>query len=188
MKQTVNDNGTGYQAKYLNVHNEIVPKNPSCIAEVVNILSSQNIEINFTEESMLLPVNIEEKIQYNNIQKSRAIIETFKPNIADLERAYKTLEEVRSNGKEAILNIIHLKYKEEISLGFENYNEKLKYIQNNSDNIFGTIVKKLEKMIYSSSNLDATQEDVEIAVKVILADAFINCLIMEKPRKKYVSH
>jgi hypothetical protein len=187
MKQIINSNGTGYQSEHMTVYNEIVPKNRSCIAEVVNILSSQNIEINHAEDSTLLPADIEEKIQYNNIQKSRAIIEMFKPNIADLERAYKTLEEVRSNAKEKILNIINLKYEEEISLGFENYNEKLKYIQNNSDNIFETIVKKLENMVYRSSNFEADQEDAEIAVKVILADAFINCLIMEKPRKKYVS-
>lgn len=188
-KQENQNGGTGYLAEVLTVNNEThihngnMPRNKSIIAEVVNIVStfSQPETINFNSDA--LPAEVKEKIRHNNVTRCRYIIETYKRNTIDLNNVYNTLEQERPGRKQKLLQIVNNCYKQQLCLLSENENVDIATIQQHSDTILENITKSLRKRVLESSNLKADNEDVDIAVNLIVADAFMECLVLENPEE-----
>lgn len=173
------DRSIGYQADTINVFNGASPKNKSIIAEVVNILSGSCTLESFPLDSSPLPSKVEEKIIHNNVNRCRHIIETYKDNVIDLGYAYKTIEELRPGRHQKLLHIISRCYKNELGKLFDDGNFSQEKIRQNSDQILENIMHVLREKTLESSNLNAENEDVDIAIGVIVADAFISCVVLE---------
>ena len=181
-----NNAGSNYSSggdMTVNQHAPNFLKNKSILAEVVNILSKSHISKNTSIKSKRPPHEIEEKIKHNNVIKSRYIIDCYKYNVPDLAKAYDVLEKEKTGKKDKILAIIKMEYNKELATIVDIVEEdKIKKIREQSDNILENIVKELNKKIIESSNLDAYNEDVNIAIMLIVADAFIECIVLEKPK------
>lgn len=185
-KQQNNNGGTGYQAKQITVNNGThvhgsTPRNKSVIAEVVNLLSALPQSEQTVFDSASLPAGVAEKIQHNSVAKCRYIIETYKSNTIDLENVYNTLEQERPGRKQKLLNRINFCYKQQLGQLVTGNNLDIQVIRQNSDTILENIVGILREKILESSNLNADNEDVDLAVNLIVADAFIQCLVLENP-------
>lgn len=179
MKQD-NTNSTAYQAENMNIYNSVQPRNKSIIAQVVNILSSiipSNRVLNYKRT---IPAEVKTKMDHNNLTKSRYIIESYKNNVIDLNNAYNTLEEERPGNKDKLIRNIKNLYEYELSqIDFEK--NGIKAIRENSDKILENCINELQKQVLESSNLNAYNEDVYFAVNLIIADAFIECILLENP-------
>lgn len=181
-KQIVGNGGTAYQAESMVVNNTPTPRNKSIIADVVNILSSYPSPTAIAPNSATLPAEIEAKIQHNNVCKSRYIIETYKLNTIDLTNVYDALEQEKPGRKEKLLFVIRDCYEKQLSAVAKGGDVAIEAIQENSDVILDNILNDLRHKVLESSNLNAENEDVDIAIRLILADAFIECRVLENPQ------
>lgn len=55
-------------------------------------------------------------------------------------------------------------------------------IKEHADEIVDNIIKQLRKFVYKSSNVNSLyKEQIEIGINVVVAHAFVECLILENP-------
>ena len=190
-KQQNNNEGTGYQAEQMIVNNatHVYPsliKNKSIIAEVVNIIADLSMPESTHYELSALPEEVTVKIEYNYIERCKYIIESYKDYTIDLNNVYNTLEQAKPGKKQKLLDTIRDCYKQELSKLKENEKNELVdilVIKKYSDSILENIKQNLHTKILGSSNLDAYNEDVDKTLNLIVADAFIACIILKNPQE-----
>lgn len=179
-KQNIGKGGTGYQAGN-SIHIYNVLKNPSILADIVNAISKINLDDESLYGQLKEAPAIEDKIEHNNIQAYRYLINDYQLYQKTLEKIYKTLDQEQPNRKNKLLRVISDYYKKE--KGALTTNDDIETIRENADSIIEKIITKLENEIIKSSNLQSTNEDMTTAISIIIADAFIRCKILEDPSK-----
>ena len=120
--------------------------------------------------------DINNKILYNNLKHNKIYIDEYKVYYGKIDAIYKELENFNSFKKTKLLRKIRQFYIDEIK---ENYNgtNDINIIRENSDNIFDNVKERIENCL---SNVE--EDDVYIALPIILVDAFIRCKILEEPK------
>jgi len=126
-----------------------------------------------------LPLAVERKIKLNNITKSKYIIETYKLYSPYLNSTYQALSNTNVSPKEKVLRRLQNIYFEELNKYSGTNTDNIKIVQENSDLIFRGIKNEVKNIVFSSLNNNSKEEEIDIAINVILADAFVNCNIME---------
>ena len=176
---------SGYQANNMTINNHTysnVIKNKSIIAEVINIIATLPVEsISYTTRA--LPEEVEKKILHNKLTRCKYIIEIYKSHNKDLDNAYYILEQERPGRKQKLSANINSHYKQELNKLNEKHIEDIVTTQEWSDSILENIIKNLNDKVLASSNLNAYNEDIEKALNLIVANAFIECLILENPQE-----
>jgi hypothetical protein len=181
LEQHNSEGSTGYQAnRDINIIN--VLKNKSAIAEVVNAISKIDLEDENNLGKIKEIPEIEAKIRHNNITKYLYLINDYGLYGKILEGIYETLEQEKPGKKGKLLRVISDFYKAE--KGILTQTNDLDIIRDNADLIIENIITKLDDKILKSSNLDAENEDVHSAIQIIVADAFIQCKILEDPNEQ----
>ena len=126
-----------------------------------------------------MPLAVERKIKLNNITKSKYIIETYKLYSPYLNSTYQALSNTNVSPKEKVLRRLQNIYFEELNKYSGTNTDNIKIVQENSDLIFRGIKNEVKNIVFSSLNNNSKEEEIDIAINVILADAFVNCNIME---------
>jgi hypothetical protein len=174
-------NNAGHDVNINNVYN--VARVESTIADVINSLSKSNFPLPFQNKTSKLPLDVMQKIKLNNMKTSQNIIEAYKPLSSYLNSVYSDLEKIRISPRERVLQRLQNAYINELSKYENNENKTLEIVKANSDVIFFRIKEQIKNIVISSSNNISSEEDIDIALNVILADAFVNCIIMESEDK-----
>ena len=153
-------------------------KNPKLINQAINAIAS----IEFEEESddaSLNAFNIDKKIEYNSVKEYKYVIEEYSKYYGKLNSLYSELEKQGSFKKEKLLKIIrnlYLKIKGEIVDAQDN---EFEIIQQNADKILKTVEERLWTII---NKKQSSEDDVYIAIPIIIVDAFMRCKILEEPK------
>lgn len=182
-KQNIDRGSTGYQADNININNFYdVIRNSSTLAKVVNAISKIDLDdkTNFGEIKEA-PV-IEDKIKHNNIKTYQYLINGYKVYGKELEKIYKTFEQEKPGKKSKLLRVVSDFYKAE--KGNLTTNNDIEIIRSNADKIIENIINRLDVEILKSSNINVDNEDIKIAISIIVADAFIRCKILEDPSEQ----
>ena len=160
------------------INNSAIIKAKSIIADIVNFLSNENLPIE-TNTSIKLPMEVQAKIKLNHLDKCKYIIETYKPLSSYLNKAYQSLNEVKTLAKHKVLLRLKNMYFEELSKYLDSSGSRLKAVQLNANDIFMSLRENVRNIVISSINNTSTEEEIDIAINVILADAFVNCQIIK---------
>lgn len=183
----LNTNGSsGYQANNMTINNHTysnVIKNKSIIAELINIIATLPVVEPVSYTTRALPEGVEKKILHNKLIRCKYIIESYKSYNTDLDGAYYILEQERPGSKQKLSANINSLYKQELNKLNEWHIEDIVTTQERSDSILENIIKNLKDRVLESSNLDAYNEDIEKALNLIIANAFIECLVLENPQE-----
>ncbi len=126
------------------------------------------------------------KIKYNNLSSKRHIIQQYLNHSSKIESALKDIDSSIPFGKDKILeNLNGLYYEALDQLQIEYFTEDIdiEKIRENSDYILDFIIQKLRNSSVESSNKPQFKESIELGVNVIVAHAFIECIVMENPMK-----
>lgn len=141
----------------------------SNLATIINILAKE-VWDGKAEKDTFNPFEINRKIEHNNLQITRKIVEEyaiFKPRI---EKKYDEFDSLGSNKSYSVLQLIGRSYIEE-SKGF-----------GDSDTIFLNVCEKIMKRVQESGNFVNVEVDILIlCVDILVVDAFIRCKIFENP-------
>jgi hypothetical protein len=163
------------------IRHKILTTNPSLLSEAIRVISA----IDFNEsapESSSASFNIEDKIEFNSIKRNKFLIEDNKIYYAKISAVYNELENQGSFKKDKLLKYIKTLYLKIKGKYIKNSDDPIRVIQDNSDDIIDEIenifLEEVEK------NKQACNEDIKIAIPLIITDAFMRCKILEKPPTK----
>jgi hypothetical protein len=162
-----------------------IRNNPTKIARVISRLSKE-IDKEIPENySSIIFYDIADKITYNNVIRYKTIIDKYGFFGGIVEKICETLDIDKPNSKSRVFEHIKYLYVEQRSAlcGNSSKEECLELIRKNADNIIDQINIKLFNRIDNSEDLkDVDIEDVQLSLIVLIAVAFIDCKILEKPK------
>lgn len=147
-----------------------VAKLDTNLAKVINILSKEDFttiskpEVNSFE--------IERKIDYNNLQNTRQLIDDNKTFFLRVDQRYNELDRLGSNKSFSVLQSINKSYIEEGSKGGAT-SEDLLFLK--------TIENLITKVLNSANYAEIPLDELDFCVTVLVVDAFIRCKIFKNP-------
>lgn len=138
------------------------------IAEIINRLAAENLSIANSSNSTK-PFNIDDKILFNNLNRSALLIEDYKAYSSLIDKVYSTFDQAGKNKSLSVLRFIRGHY---IRLSQDYVNDEL----------FFKIIDELVKSIQNSSNFNSIAlDELVLCVNIIVVDAFIRCQIFQNP-------
>lgn len=155
----------------------IINKNPTLLNQVINGISS--IQLNDSEElgSINTPFKIQDKIAHNSLKRNKFLVEDYAKFYPKLNLLYSELESQGSFKKEKLLRNINLLYTRVKGQFLQDGG----LIQDYSDDIFETIEDQLLELIEGQHSLS---DDISFGLPIIMVDSFIRCNILENPNKE----
>ncbi len=155
--------------------------NQSSLAFVINQLCQENLI-----EDSSTNFNINDKISHNNVVSYRPTIEYYKAFQGKLRMLYSEYENEGLLNKHYLLQNIKSTYLKVKGKFVINSLNEIDEIRKNADKIFEEVELELWKIIEKSTNLliDIPYEAINISLKIIMVDAFMDCKILEEPPKK----
>ena len=143
----------------------------SNLATIINILAEEDLDFKNTEINTTVFV-IEEKINYNNLNRVRELIDDYKIFSVKLDQKYTEFDREGINRSTSILQIIRRQY------------IKLRNEKKDSEEIFYGVVENIIKIIEESANYKKLPfEELEMCVDILVVDAFMRCKIFENPEE-----
>jgi hypothetical protein len=124
------------------------------------------------------------KINHNNLKSKSHIIKQYLDHSSKVEEAYGEIDSLIAFGKDTILqNLNDLYYLalDSIEIDYLTCEVDIIKIRENSEYILDFIIQKLKNTVFESKNTPSYKEHVELGVNVVVAHAFIECIIMENP-------
>jgi hypothetical protein len=140
----------------------------SNLSSVINLLSKENL----TSVDPNVNINsfeIERKIDFNNLNTSKGIIDNYKLYHHIVDKIYTEFDKSGYNKSISVLNTIkneYVKHSSELS----------------GDELFNLIISNISERILQSSNFEKIpQEELEMCVGILVVDAFMRCKIFKNP-------
>lgn len=154
----------------------------SAINELLNCLARTPSEFQTLKRRPTPEVIV--KIQHNNLKSKSNIIKQYMDHSSKIEEAYKEIDSMIAFGKTTILeNLNHLYYSalDELNIEYLLAEVDISLIRENSNYIIEYIIEKLKNTALKSKNKPKYREYIELGINVVVAHAFIECIIMENP-------
>lgn len=170
---------------YGGIHNyERVARNPSYLADIVNKMSLLPFD-HSPDVSSVLPFEIDNKLDYNNVIIYKQIVEDYAFYSALINDAYIAIAEIKPNCRDTVMRIINREYRKiraSLLINVDSH-DMMSVIKLNSDSIIENVLKILKEKLFEANNLNSElhNETIDIAIEMIVGDAFINCKILENP-------
>jgi len=143
----------------------------SNLATIIDILSQVDWRLE-KEDSEKIPFDIEEKITFNQLDKTRTLVEDYFIYNSRIDKIYSEFDKMGVNKSLSVLNGIRNEY---LTLG-PGYSP---------DQIFFSVIDKVVLKIKESANYDPIpDEELNLCVQILVVDAFIRCEIFENPNKE----
>lgn len=143
----------------------------SNLAEIINVLAKEDLDLKSAKINTTVFV-IEEKINYNNLNGVKELIDDYKIFSVKLDQKYTEFDRGGRNKSTSILQIIRRQY------------IKLKNEKKNLEEIFYGVVENIMKIIEESANYKKLPfEELEMCVDILVVDAFMRCKIFENPEE-----
>jgi len=137
------------------------------IAKIIGIISQTELKELHKPET--IPFEIERKIIFNNLVKSREIIDDYKRYCMSIDKIYTEFDKLGNNKSLSVLNKLKNIYiaRSEIE---------------NQDDCFQQIIEDVIDYVKQSSNyISISDEELLLFVEIIVVDAFIKCTIFKNP-------
>lgn len=148
-----------------------IVKVDSNLATIINILVEEDLDLKNTKINTTTFV-IEDKINYNDLNGVRELINDYKIFSVKLDQKYTEFDREGINRSTSILQIIRRQY------------IKLRNEKKDSEEVFYGVVENIMKIIEESSNYRVLPfEELEMCVDILVVDAFMRCKIFENPEE-----
>lgn len=170
-----------------NAGNIIIGNSPeyeisSAINELLNSLADKRTQFNKNRRRPSSETVV--KIEYNNLKGKSHIIKQYLDHSSKVEEAYSDIDSLIPFGKDTILqNLNDLYYLalDSIEVDYLTCDVDIVKVRENSEFILDFIIQRLKNTVFESKNTPTYKEHVELGVNVVVAHAFIECIIMENP-------
>lgn len=148
---------------------EVEPqKIESNLATIINILAKEdwNQSASVVET---IPFEIDKKIDFNNLNKSRVIIDDYNIHYGRVDKIYSEFDRAGANKSTSVLHAIRQYYLAHMT-------------RLSDDDLFFKIIECVADRIQSSANYAAIpSEELDLCVNILVVDSFIRCKIFRNP-------
>jgi len=154
----------------------------SAINYLLNSLASMPVEFKPMKRKPSAETIV--KIKHNNLGSKSYIIKQYLDYSSKVEDAYSEINSLVAFGKDTILrNLYDLYYSALDAVEIDHFSENIDMnkIKDNSEFIFDFIIEKLKNTVFESQNTPSLKEHIELGINVVVAHAFIECIVMENP-------
>ncbi|PSV01935.1 hypothetical protein C0W80_08950 [Photobacterium leiognathi subsp. mandapamensis] len=154
----------------------------SAINELLNSLANKPFKFNTQRRYPSSETVI--KIEHNNLRAKSHIIKQYLDHSSKVEEAYSDIDSLITFGKDTIfrnLNNLYYLALDAVNIEYLTCEIDIYKVRENSEFILDFIIQKLKNNVFESSNTPIYKEHVELGVNVVVAHAFIECIIMENP-------
>ena len=156
------------------------------VDSIINIIIGDIVSLSTKVDRLdrTFPSKVLIKINHNNLRQKRRIIQEYKSYSSQIEKAYLIADEQVINGKQiamGMLNNMYFKALDKFEIDIFDFDIGMDKIREHADDIVDHIIKQLTKFVYKSSNVPPFKEQVEVGINVVVAHAFVECLILENP-------
>ena len=140
----------------------------SNLAAIINILAKEEL-IRDDSAVETIPFNIDKKIDHNNLNAARGIIEAYFVHGNRVSRIYTDFDKAGSNQSTTVLYAIRRDYQSH-------------QVQISDDDLFFKVVECAMDRVQESANYTPIPvEELELCVNILVVDAFSRCKIFKKP-------
>jgi len=148
-------------------------RNSTLLKTAIYAIADLEIEDGIDTKIDITAFDIKSKIEYNEINRNRFVIEEYKAFYTKVNSIYQELEKQGNFKKEKLLNNIRHLY----------LNYKGIYSTSDSKSISDDIYEDIENDLYERIKKDGDfyEEDIVYGISIIMVDAFMRCKILEKP-------
>jgi hypothetical protein len=155
------------------LHSDELQKNPSALNDIIKLIGNRLFDTQ-VDDFQTAP-NPQEKLRYNNVVRYKPIVEEYKVYQGKLNKLYEEIEKAGSTRKEfLLLNIRNIYLTEKAAF------DTIDKIRSNADLIIDRIKDKLWELV---ENTDLDIEAIEVALLILIVDAFMRCNILEEPQQ-----
>jgi hypothetical protein len=141
----------------------------SNLASLIALIANEDWGKKIKYGVMSVPYDIEKKIAFNKIGKSRVLIDDYKEYYNRVDQIYSEYDRQGNNKSFSVLNGLRSIYLENKSI-------------EDADECFSKIVNEAKNRIETSSNyVPMPIEELNMCIDIITVDAFIRCKIFENP-------
>jgi len=141
----------------------------SNLATIINILSLEKWDDSHVDDNSN-SFEIERKIQFNDLDDAREVIEEFRIYYKKVDEKYEEFDLLGVNKSYSVLRTIKEEYR------------KLKKIDNKDDIFFNTIENIKNKVLISKNLNNIPIDEIELCIDILVVDAFVRCKIFENPK------
>ncbi len=138
------------------------------LATIINILSNEDWKTSGKIDKQA-EFDISRKISFNNLISSKDIINDYYIHHGRVDKIYSEFDLLGNNKSNSVLSTIRKEY----------------LIEKNSksdDELFFKILEKVQSKVLASTNYrNIPIDELELAVAILVVDAFIRCKIFENP-------
>lgn len=124
------------------------------------------------------------KILHNNIQSRSHIIRQYLAHSSKVEEAFNGIDSIVAFGKSIILQNLDDLYHQALDAAEIEHltcDVDINKIREKSEFILDFIIKKLRVSAIHSKNTPILKEHIDLGVNVVVAHAFIECIVLENP-------
>lgn len=170
-----------WKKNHESISNQIILENkPSLLNTAINAIVHTLLESETEEEETYDLYKVPQKITYNELKRSKEIINDYKIYYGKLNSLYDELDKQGSFKKTILLERIKTIYRKVKNKYITDFDNEIIEIRQNADNIFDDVEEELNRL--AESNSETYVEGIAIAIPIIMVDAFIKCKILEEPK------
>lgn len=152
----------------------------SIINLIISDIVSTSVQVDLRDRTF--PTKISNKIEHNQLKSKRNIVQQYKSYSSHIEKAYEIADKNIINGKQSAMILLNDIYMESLEkYNIDAFDVDMILVRAHADDIVENILKELKKFVYKSSNVPPYKELVEIGINVVVAHAFVECLVLENP-------
>lgn len=164
---------------------------PSYLGAVIVRFSQESLaEYGLGERKPMLP-EVVEKINFNCFPQNHRVLRDYQRHVLILEKCYQGVEQQNADVRYLVRRKAGVVYEQALltacPAGALSPTEKLKYVRENAAHLVNTVVNQLLKSFESSVTVTVAEETAHLAISLIVADAVIECEVLERPQDAVAS-
>ena len=182
----VNINAGDSSTVTVQVERQVARELPSFLGAVIVLFSQQSLsEYGLGERRTLLP-EILEKIKYNNLPQDHRVLIDYRRHGLVLEKSYHGVEQQNADARYLVRRKAALAYQSQLAatckLSSMPDEQKILFARNNATMLIDAVIAQLLKDYASSKTILVEEETAHLAVSLIVADAVVECEVLERPQ------
>jgi hypothetical protein len=167
------------------VEQKIDQQLPSFLGKLIVFLSRQSLSQYGKGPRRILPAEVSDKIKYNCFPPNHGLIRDFLRYSHLLETSYHGVEQYNDDARFLVRRRARDAYEAELllasSLDVTPSIVRIEYVKANATTIVAKVITRLLQDYKSSLEVKVEQEIADLAVSLIVADAIVECEVLERP-------
>jgi hypothetical protein len=168
----------------LKAEQQILRELPSVLGEVIGLFSMDSADAVGARDIGQVPPEVVDKLSHNDFPANNRLIVEWRKYALMLERAYRGAEQQNIDARYLVLRRAGTVYTEQLyedcreeKILFKN---RLPYVRDHAEELVASVIKKLFEEYIEQRNIVVHQEVAHLAISLIVADAIIECEVLER--------